>query len=50
MFDLNMSGKATGTAQEKFTGKGNGMPFDKLDELVISWGRAKYGEKYAKAL
>ena len=45
-----MSGKATGIAQEKFTGKGNGMPFDKLDELVISWGRAKYGEKYAKAL
>ena len=42
-----MSGKATGIAQEKF---GNGMPFDKLDELVISWGRAKYGEKYAKAL
>ena len=33
-----------------FTGKGNGMPFDKLKEKVISWGRMKYGEKYTKAL
>jgi hypothetical protein len=33
-----------------FTGKGSGMPFDKLEENVISWGRMKYGEKYAKAL
>ncbi len=45
-----MSGKTTDTAKEKFTGKGNGIPFDKLDELVISWGRLKYDEKYAKAL
>jgi hypothetical protein len=45
-----MSVKTTDTAMEKFTGKGNGIPFDKLDELVISWGRMKYGEKYAKAL
>ena len=45
-----MTGKATGIAMDKFTGKGNGMPFYRLDEQVISWGRAKYGEKYAKAL
>ncbi len=35
---------------DKFTGKLSGMPFDKFDEKVISWGRMKYGERYAKAL
>jgi hypothetical protein len=34
----------------KFTGKQNGIPFDKFEDKVISWGRLKYGEKYAKAL
>jgi hypothetical protein len=45
-----MSDKSTGNAKEVFTGKANGMPFDKFDEKVISWGRMKYGERYAKAL
>lgn len=45
-----MSEKANGQSMEKFTGKANGMPFDKFDEKVISWGRMKYGERYAKAL
>ncbi len=45
-----MSEKANGLSMEKFTGKANGMPFDKFDEKVISWGRMKYGERYAKAL
>ncbi len=35
---------------EKFSGKPSGMPFDKFDEKVISWGRMKYGKRYAKAL
>jgi len=34
----------------KFTGKEDGLAFDKFDEKVISWGRLKYGERYAKAL
>ena len=29
----------------KFTGKQNGIPFDKFEDKVISWGRLKYGEK-----
>ena len=33
-----------------FTGKASGMSFDKFDEKVLSWGRKKFGEKYAKAL
>jgi hypothetical protein len=38
------------TEAEKFSGRGNGMSFDKFDEKVVSWGRLKYGETYAKAL
>ena len=34
----------------KFTGKDEGLTFDKFDEKVISWGRLKYGERYATAL
>ncbi len=34
----------------KFTGKDDGLTFDKFDEKVISWGRLKYGERYATAL
>ncbi len=45
-----MSDKTEKTDAEKFTGKQNGIPFDRFDEKVISWGRLKYGEKYAKAL
>ncbi len=35
---------------EKFSGRANGISFDKFDEKVVSWGRLKYGETYAKAL
>ena len=45
-----MSEKANGQPMEKVSGKPSGMPFDKFDEKVISWGRMKYGERYAKAL
>ena len=44
-----MSLKTT-SAELKFTGKDNGMTFERFDDMVISWGRLKYGEKYAKAL
>ncbi len=44
-----MSEKTT-SAVKLFTGKDSGLTFDKFDEMVVSWGRLKYGEKYAKAL
>jgi hypothetical protein len=33
-----------------FSGKATGLTFDKFDEKVLSWGRKKFGEKYAKGL
>ena len=47
-----MSGKDVQvlTESEKFSGRANGMSFDKFDEKVVSWGRLKYRETYAKAL
>jgi hypothetical protein len=33
-----------------FTGKASGMTFENFDEKVLSWGRKKFGEKYAKGL
>jgi hypothetical protein len=38
------------TEAEKFSGRTNGIPFDKFDEKVVSWSRLKYGEKFAKTL
>ena len=38
------------TEGDKFSGRTNGIPFDKFDEKVVSWGRLKYGEKFSKAL
>ena len=35
---------------EMFSGKGDGITFEKLDEKVLSWGRAKFGDKYAPQL
>ena len=37
-------------AKALFSGKATGLSFDKFDEKVLSWGRKKFGEKYAKAL
>ena len=46
-----MSGKDVQVLEsEKFSGRANGMSFDKFDEKVVSWGRLKYGETYAKGL
>jgi hypothetical protein len=33
-----------------FSGKANGLTWEKFDEKVVSWGRLKFGEKYARAL
>ena len=35
---------------EKFSGKKDGITFEKLDEKVLSWGRRKFGDKYATLL
>ena len=35
---------------EMFSGKSDGISFEKLDEKVLSWGRRKYGDKYATLL
>ncbi len=32
---------------EMVSGKSDGITFEKLDEKVLSWGRAKFGDKYA---
>ena len=37
-------------AKSLFSGKATGITFDKFDEKVLSWGRKKFGEKYARAL
>jgi phage terminase small subunit len=33
-----------------YSGKKEGLTFEKFDDMVISWGREKYGDKYANAL
>ena len=35
---------------EQFSGKSDGISFEKLDEMVLSWGRGKLGDKYANLL
>jgi hypothetical protein len=35
---------------DMFSGKSDGITFEKLDEKVLSWGRAKFGDKYATQL
>ena len=35
---------------EMFSGKSDGITFEKLDEKVLSWGRSKFGDKYATLL
>ena len=36
--------------KETFNEKASGMTFDKFDDLVISWGRKRFGDKYAQKL
>ena len=33
-----------------YSGRAPGLTFEQFDECVISWGRAKFGEKYIKGL
>jgi hypothetical protein len=40
--------KAIPTAQ--YSGKTEDLNFEKFDDMVISWGREKNEDKYAKAL
>ena len=35
---------------ELFSGKKDGITFEKFDELMLSWGRKKFGDKYATLL
>jgi hypothetical protein len=35
---------------EQFSGKSDGISFEKLDEKVLSCGRSKFGDKYATLL
>ncbi len=36
--------------REKFSGGDDGITFEKLDEALFSWGRAKFGDLYATKL
>jgi hypothetical protein len=40
----------TTTNAALYSGKTDGLTFEKVDDMVISWGRKKYGDKYANAL
>ena len=33
-----------------YSGKMDGLTFEKFDDLVVRWGRKKWGDKYANAL
>jgi hypothetical protein len=35
---------------EKFSGGTDGISFEKMDEMMLSWGRAKFGDAYATKL
>ena len=35
---------------EMFSGKSDGISFEKLDQMVLSWGRLKFGDKYSQLL
>ena len=36
--------------EAKYSGKDSGMSFEKLDEKMQSWGRKKFGDRYARDL
>jgi hypothetical protein len=38
------------TTSSMYSGKKEGLTFEKFDDVVISWGLEKYGDKYANAL
>ena len=45
-----MSTKEEKAEKDKFSGGDDGITFEKLDEAVLSWGRAKFGDQYATKL
>ena len=45
-----MSTKDEMVEKEKFSGGTDGISFEKLDELILSWGRAVFGDAYATKL
>ena len=36
--------------KEMYSGKIDGLTFERFDDKVISWGRSRWGDKYATAL
>ncbi len=40
----------TTVEKDLFSGKEKGLSFEKLDEKMQSWGRKKFGDKYARDL
>ena len=40
----------TTTISALYSGKTEGLTFERFDDMVVSWGREKYGDKYAIAL
>ena len=42
--------KETICKDDMYSGKNDGLTFEKFDDIVISWCREKYGDKYALAL
>ncbi len=42
--------KETTVEKVLFSGKESGLSFEKLDEKMQSWGRKKFGDKYAREL
>jgi hypothetical protein len=42
--------RETLSKDDMYSGKSEGLTFEKFDDLVISWCREKYGDKYAQAL
>ena len=50
MIKINMSTKEEKAEKDKFSGGDDGITFEKLDEAVLSWGRAKFGDQYATKL
>ena len=38
------------TTTAMYSGKKEGLTFEKFVDMVIRWGREKYGDKYANAL
>ncbi len=42
--------KPTAKIEVPYSGKMDGLTFEKFDDLVVRWGRKKWGDKYATAL